>query len=138
MREDTKEVREPFWCYLVGRLILGPIFFIDGLWFDLAIWWHNADWLHPIRTRKSRDWQTLWEGRLASVDQLIGHETDEDAPSYGQAYLALRLNFVSGIKLLIDRYGPPTASAPRELQPGRRVAVRRNGLGEYRFDQIDS
>jgi len=135
---DAKADKAPFWYYLVGWLIIEPIFFVHGIFFDLEIWYHNADWLHPIRTRKSRQWKTVWEGRLVSVDELIAHETDKASPSYGQAYLALRLNFSRGIRIMIDRYGPPTASAPRELQPGRQVAVRRNGLGEYRFDQIGS
>lgn len=132
MRTD----RIPFWHQLIGWLVIEPIFFLHGLWFDLSVWYHNADWLHPLRTRKRRKWKTVWEGRLASVEPLIGRETDEDSPACGRAYLALRLTFIRGIKILVDRYGPPTASVPPELQPGQRVAIRRNGLGEYRFDRL--
>ena len=129
--------QETFWQHLVGWLILEPILFLHGLWCDLGIWYHNTDLLHPVRTMKRRRWETVWEGRLASVDQLIGRETDESSPSFGSAYLALRVNFTRGIRITIDRYGPPTASVPDELQPGRRIAIRRNGLGEYRFDRLE-
>jgi len=129
--------QEPLGHHLFGWLIVEPVRFLHGLWFDLGIWYHNADWLHPVRTGKRRKWKTVWEGRLDSVDQLIGRETDEDSPSFGRAYLALRVNFTRGIRITIDRYGPPTAPVPDELQPGRRIAIRRNGLGEYRFDRLE-
>lgn len=131
---DHRVDKASLWQRIAATLIIIPFWFIHGIIFDLSIWYRNADWLHPLRTWKSRHWQTLWEGRLEAVEELIAHETDEDSPAYGQAYLALRLIFTRGIRIMIDRYGPPTASAPRELRPGRRIAVRRNGLGEYRFD----
>lgn len=115
-----------FFGWLLFWLIVKPLWYVHGLWFDLSIWYHNADWLHPIRSSKKNSWQTVKEGNLYHVEPLIGRVG-------GSAFLALELTFEDGTTLLIDEYAPPTASVPKELEPGNWAVIRRNGLGEYRF-----